>query len=343
MRYDFDTPINRRNTFSFKWDCDMDYFGRDDVIPMWVADMDFACAPCVVEAVQKRAAHPVYGYGMRQQPYYDAVMGWLKKRHGFEVKYEHLAFAPPGVIYALNVMLRILTKPGDRVMVPMPNYDPLFDMVTRGGRKLVETPLVWKDGRYTFDFADMEAKAASGVKVLVLSSPHNPTGRVWTRQELEGVAEICLRHNIFMLVDEIHCDFVPPEHPHTTFGLLGETPFFGLSGNPAGAFVGFELFVRPALRKMMGHTELARPVQEARATHGIKKRPGRAAYNRARVERAGADGELEVMQAPTQNSALLVDLHRGNCLVMLDEDAGRVDAGEAVAVLRYDVPEGTVL
>ena len=128
-----------------------------------------------------------------------------------------------------------------------------------------------------------------------------------------------------------------------TFGLLGETPFFGLSGNPAGAFVGFELFVRPALRKMMGHTELARPVQEARATHGIKKRPGRAAYNRARVERAGADDELEVMQAPTQNSALLVDLHRGNCLVMLDEDAGRVEAGETVAVLRYDVSEGTVL
>lgn len=125
---------------------------------MWVADMDFACAPCIVEAVQKRAAHPVYGYGVRQQPYYDAVMGWLKKRHGFEVNYEHLAFAPPGVIYAMNVMLRILTKPGDRVMVPMPNYDPLFDMVTRGGRKLVETPLVWKDGRYTFDFADMEAK-----------------------------------------------------------------------------------------------------------------------------------------------------------------------------------------
>ena len=197
MKYDFDTPIDRRNTFSFKWDCDMDYFGRDDVIPMWVADMDFACAPCIVEAVQKRAAHPVYGYGVRQQPYFDAVQGWLKKRHGFDVSIEHLAFAPPGVIYAMNVMLRILTKPGDKVMVPMPNYDPLFDMVTRGGRKLVESPLVWRDGRYTFDFKDMEAKAASGVKVLVLSSPHNPTGRVWTRQELEGVAEICLRHNIF--------------------------------------------------------------------------------------------------------------------------------------------------
>ena len=206
MRYDFDTPINRRNTFSFKWDCDMDYFGRDDVIPMWVADMDFACAPCVVEAVQKRAAHPVYGYGMRQQPYYDAVMGWLKKRHGFEVNYEHLAFAPPGVIYALNVMLRILTKPGDRVMVPMPNYDPLFDMVTRGGRKLVETPLVWKDGRYTFDFADMEAKAASGVKVLVLSSPHNPTGRIWTEEELRRMAEIIGQNRLRVVSDEIHCD-----------------------------------------------------------------------------------------------------------------------------------------
>ena len=186
--------------------CDMDYFGRDDVIPMWVADMDFACAPCVVEAVQKRAAHPIYGYGMRQQPYYDAVMGWLKKRHGFEVKYEHLAFAPPGVIYALNVMLRILTKPGDRVMVPMPNYDPLFDMVTRGGRKLVETPLVWKDGRYTFDFADMEAKAASGVKVLVLSSPHNPTGRIWTEEELRRMAEIIGQNRLWVVSDEIHCD-----------------------------------------------------------------------------------------------------------------------------------------
>ena len=144
MKYDFTTLPDRHGRDAIAVDGLGKGFAPDapqpgfDAIPMWVADMDFACAPCVVEAVQKRAAHPVYGYGMRQQPYYDAVMGWLKKRHGFEVKYEHLAFAPPGVIYAMNVMLRILTKPGDRVMVPMPNYDPLFDMVTRGGRKLVE-------------------------------------------------------------------------------------------------------------------------------------------------------------------------------------------------------------
>lgn len=222
MKFDFDTPVDRRGTDSYKWDTGPDYFGLEDVIPMWVADMDFPCAPCIVEAVQERAAHPVYGYAIRQQPYYDAVMGWLKRRHGFSVSQEHLAFAPPGVIYAMNVMLRILTQPGDKVLIPMPNYDPLFDMVARGGRELVETPLVWRDGRYTFDYEDLEAKAASGVKVLVFSSPHNPTGRVWTREELERLADICLNHGIFMLIDEIHCDFVPPSHPHTTFGLLGE-------------------------------------------------------------------------------------------------------------------------
>lgn len=222
MKYDFDTPIDRRGTSSYKWDTGPDYFGRDDVIPMWVADMDFACAPCIVEAVHRRADHPVYGYAIRQQPYYDAVLGWLKKRHGFTVSQEYLAFAPPGVIYAMNVMLRILTQPGDQVLVPMPNYDPLFDMVTRGGRTLVESNLVWRDGHYTFDYDDLERKAAGGVKVLILSSPHNPTGRVWTRGELERLAELCLRHNVFMLVDEIHCDFVPKTHPHTTFGLLGE-------------------------------------------------------------------------------------------------------------------------
>ncbi len=222
MKYDFDTPVDRRGTDSFKWDTGQDYFGRDDVIPMWVADMDFACAPCIVEAVKRRAEHPVYGYAVRQQPYFDAVMGWLKKRHGFAVDQEYLAFAPPGVIYAMNVMLRILTISGDRVLVPMPNYDPLFDMVTRNGRKLVESPLIWQDGRYTFDFKDLVAKAAAGAKALILSSPHNPTGRVWTREELDRVAQICLRHGVFMLIDEIHCDFVPKSHPHTTFGLLGE-------------------------------------------------------------------------------------------------------------------------
>lgn len=222
MKYDFDTPINRKGTSSYKWDTGLDFFGHDDVIPMWVADMDFPCAPPIVEALQKRAAHPIYGYVVRQQPYFDAVQQWLKKRHGFSVSQEYLTFSPPGIIYAMNVMLRILTRPGDKVLIPTPNYDPLFDMASRSGRKVVESPLVWRAGQYTFDLSDLSQKAARGVKVFILSSPHNPTGRVWTREELEAVAKICLKHHIFMLIDEAHCDFVPKSHPHTTFGLLGE-------------------------------------------------------------------------------------------------------------------------
>jgi len=221
MKYDFDTPIDRKGTSSYKWDTGVDFFGRDDIIPMWVADMDFPCAPCVVEAIRKRAAHPIYGYVVRQQPYYDAVLGWLKHRYGFDVRQEYLVFSPPGVIYAMNTVLRILTRPGDRVLIPSPNYDSLFDMAERNGRILLESPMIWQDGRYTFDYEDLEHKAGDA-KVMVLSSPHNPTGRVWEREELERLARICLEHQVFMLVDEIHCDFVPKEHPHTTLGLLGD-------------------------------------------------------------------------------------------------------------------------
>ena len=221
MKYDFDTPIDRRGTFSYKWDTGNDFFGRDDLIPLWVADMDFPCAPCIVEAVQRRAAHPIYGYTARQQPYYDTVMGWLKRRHGFSVDQEHLCFSPPGVIYAMSIILRALTEPGDRVLIPTPNYDALFDLADRSGRVVAESPMVWENGRFTLDYRDLERRAP-GAKALIFSSPHNPTGRVWTREELERLAEICLRHGVFMLVDEIHCDFVPKERPHTTFGLLGE-------------------------------------------------------------------------------------------------------------------------
>ena len=222
MKYDFDATIDRKGTFSYKWDTGMDYFGHDDIIPMWVADMDFPCAPPIVDALQKRAAHPIYGYVVRQQPYYDAVQQWLKKRHGFSVSQEHLTFSPPGILYAMNVMLRILTRPGDKVLIPTPNYEPFFDIVARNNRKVVESPLVWQDDQYTFNLSDLSKKAAKGAKVLILSSPHNPTGRVWKREELESILEICLKHNIFILVDEAHCDFVPKSHPHTTFGLLGE-------------------------------------------------------------------------------------------------------------------------
>lgn len=222
MKFDFDTYIERRGTSSFKWDANGQYYGSDDLTPMWVADMDFACCPAVQNAVMKRAQHPIYGYTVRQQPYYDAVMGWFKRRYNFSIKQEHLVFAPPGVIYAMYVVLKMLTKPGDKVLIPMPNYDPLFDMVKKSGRILVESPLIKVGESFTFDFCDLERKAQSeDIKVMLLSSPHNPTGRVWSRDELSHLADICLKHHIFMLIDEIHCDFVPKGR-HTAFGTLGE-------------------------------------------------------------------------------------------------------------------------
>lgn len=222
MNFDFDTWIDRRNTSSFKWDMNTQYFGREDIIPMWVADMDFPCAPAIVEAIQTRATHPIYGYTVRKQDYYDAVIGWLKRRHGFDAKQEWLTFAPPGVIYAIYVVLQLLTDKGDQVMIPMPNYDPLFDLIEKSERTMVETPLKIKNGQFTFNFDDIREKAKQGIKALILSSPHNPTGRVWTKEELSELASICLENNIFMLIDEIHADFVPKDKKHITFGTLGE-------------------------------------------------------------------------------------------------------------------------
>lgn len=222
--YDFDTVIDRKNTDSFKWDMNGELFGNKDVISMWVADMDFACAPPIVEAVKKRAEHPVYGYTVRRKEFVQAVAGWLKKRHNCTVPEEWLAFAPPGVIFAIHTMLHIITEKGDKVAVQMPNYDPLFDLVKKTGRKLVECPIERnRDGEYNVNTDSFrEIISREKPRVIITSSPHNPTGRVWTRDELKKMAEICLENDVFMIVDEIHADFVAKERNHVAFASLGE-------------------------------------------------------------------------------------------------------------------------
>ena len=218
--FDFDQIIDRKDTASYKWDgLDVD----SDVLPMWVADMDFACPPPVVEAVRRRAQHPIYGYPIRTERYFKAVEGWLKNRHGFDLPRKYLTFSPPGVIYAMNTALKLLTGKGDKVLVHAPNYDPLYIIVTDNHRILVESPLKQQGDRFIMDFEDIERKAKCGLSALILCSPHNPTGRVWTGEELERVADICLRYDISMLVDEIHADFTTKEYPHTAFGKLGDS------------------------------------------------------------------------------------------------------------------------
>lgn len=223
MKFDFDQVYERRGTKSFKWDGTKEYYGSDDCIAMWCADMDFACAQPIVDAIIKRAKNPIYGYTLRTKDFEDAVLGWLKNRHHCIVPRQWLAFAPPGVIYAIYVMLKIITKDGDSVMVHMPNYDPLFDLVVKSNRKLVKSPLVLNNGRFEIDFEKMEKLIKEKeVKALIISSPHNPTGRVWTIEELKKISRICLEHEVYMLVDEIHADFVAPKYEHIAFTRLGD-------------------------------------------------------------------------------------------------------------------------
>ena len=210
---DLDRPIQRRGTDSFKWDGVGRFFGRDDAIPMWVADMDFPCAPEILDAFQARLRHGIMGYTLRSEGYISALRGWFLSRHGWDIPEAHLAFAPPGVIFAVNVLLELLTRPGDRVVMQTPNYDALMESVEKSGRRIAENPLRVEEGRYELDFDGLEEILADpATKVLLMANPNNPTGRLWTREELTRLGEMCLEHGVVVLTDDIHCDIVMPGH-----------------------------------------------------------------------------------------------------------------------------------
>ena len=218
---DFDQPVERRGTASFKWDGTKDAFGRGDVIPLWVADMDFPCAPEILEAFEARIRHGVMGYTVRTPGYLEAVRGWFRRRHGWDVPEEHLAFAPPGVIFAVNVLIDLLTEPGDRIVMQTPNYDALMASVTEGGRILADNPLKVENGRYVLDFEGLERELAQPrTRVLLMSNPNNPTGRLWTPEELRRLGEMCLAHGVTILSDDIHADLAMPGYRYTPLPSL---------------------------------------------------------------------------------------------------------------------------
>lgn len=222
-KYNFDEIIQRRGTDSFKWDGTEEYYGSNDCIAMWTADMDFFCAEPIAKALKKRAEYPLYGYTLRSKEFIESVRMWLKKRHRCDVPEEWLAFAPPGVIYAIYTMMNIITEKGDSIMIHMPNYDPLFDMVEKSGRKLVKCPLLLSNMKFEIDFVQMEKMLESErPKALIISSPHNPTGRIWTKEELDSIVALCIKYDVYMLVDEIHADFVSKDKGHIAFANLGE-------------------------------------------------------------------------------------------------------------------------
>ncbi len=222
MKYDFDKRIDRTGTASYKWDQSEKLFGRGDILPLWVADMDFEPPKEVVDAIKSRAEQGIYGYTVRTQSYYDAITGWLSRRHGWEIEQEWLS-SSPGVVPALSLAVQTLTEPGDGIIVQSPVYYPFYDVIRMNGREIVDNPLLLRDGRYEIDFGLLEEQAAGGAKMLLLCSPHNPGGRVWTREELERIAEICAKHGVLVVADEIHHDLVFSGHKHTPYASLSET------------------------------------------------------------------------------------------------------------------------
>ena len=218
MKYDFDEIVPRRGTHSVKWELDSD----PDILPMWVADMDFRTAPPVVEALRRRVEHGIFGYAQAPQAYYDAVVKWFERRHGWHTEPEWILHTT-GVIPALSAILKALTQPGDKILVQTPVYNHFFISIRNSGCRTAENDLTYRGGAYTIDFADLERKAADPeVKAMLLCNPHNPAGRVWSPEELRRIGEICLRNGVFVVADEIHCELVMPGFRYTPFASLGE-------------------------------------------------------------------------------------------------------------------------
>lgn len=216
-QYNFDELIDRKNTNSLKYDFAVERGRPADVLPLWVADMDFRAPQPVLDALLKAVNHGIFGYSDVKEDYYHAVSAWFERNHAWKTQPEWL-IKTPGVVFALAMAVRGLTNSCDSILVQPPVYYPFFSVIRDNGRKVVENELVYRNGRYEIDFEDFEEKIIRNrVKLFLLCSPHNPVGRVWTMDELRRIGEICQKHNVYVVSDEIHCDFAFPDHPHTVF------------------------------------------------------------------------------------------------------------------------------
>jgi len=221
MKWNFDEYIPREGTDCIKYDLRLETFGRQDVIPMWVADMDFKTPDFIIAKLRKRLEHEIMGYSLRSDIYFSSIAGWILKRHSWKIMKEWICFCP-GIVPALNLSTLAFTRPGDSVIVQPPVYTPFFSAVEAHGRNLIYNPLI-KDGeRWRMDIASLESVINESVKMIIISNPHNPVGRAWSAEELEALASVCVKNNILILSDEIHCDLVLPGYKHVPIASLSE-------------------------------------------------------------------------------------------------------------------------
>ena len=218
----FEEIIDRKGSFSVKWDLTKTVFGKDDVLPMWVADMDFLPPEPVLEALGNRLKHGIFGYTFVGDETADSIKEWVQKRHGWEIETTWLQYSP-GVVPAISTIIQALTAPGDKVLVQSPVYTPFFSLVEDNDREIVNARLEYHEGRYSIDFHAFEESLKTGVKLFLLCNPHNPSGRVWKKEELSKIAELCKKYNVLIVSDEIHSDLVFKNHTHTPLASLHET------------------------------------------------------------------------------------------------------------------------
>ena len=265
MKYDFDTPVNRRNTNSLKWDV------AGNELPMWVADMDFPTAPAIQAAIQKRVAHGVFGYSVIPDEWYQAYMDWWQRRHSFTIQKEWLIFCT-GVIPAISSTVRKLTTPAEKVLLQTPVYNIFFNSIINNGRQVLESSLRYSDGQYEIDFEDLERKLADPqTSLMILCNPHNPIGKIWNKEALEKIGELCWKHRVVVLSDEIHCDLTNPDMKYIPFASVSEkcrensitciapTKAFNLAGLQTAAVVIPNAALRHKVWRALNTDEVAEP------------------------------------------------------------------------------------
>ena len=216
MKYDFDVVINRRGTGSAKWDRAEQLFNVKGILPMWIADMDFKSPDPIIKALKKMTERGIFGYTTVPDSYYEAVIGWMRKRHQWDIQRDWVVLTP-GVVPALRLLVKAFTQPGDQVIVQTPVYNPFFDAIKGNGCEILDNPLRLQGQQYVMDLSDLEQKITARTKMIILCSPHNPISRVWTKNELKKLGDLCTRNNIVIVSDEIHGDLVYHGFKHVPF------------------------------------------------------------------------------------------------------------------------------
>lgn len=220
MTYDFDTIVKRAGSSCIKYDTLKETFGTEDVLPMWIADMDFPAAPFIMDAIMRRAMHPCFGYGIREDDYYNAIINWVERHNHWNIEKGWIDFTP-GVVAGFSFAIRALTAEGDGVLIMPPTYPPFAAQIKANGRKVVCCPMANREGHFEIDFELLDQKLAEA-KAILFCNPHNPTGRVFTEEELRRVGELCLKHNVNIISDEIHSDLIQKPYHHTHLASLSE-------------------------------------------------------------------------------------------------------------------------